>query len=143
MRALTVIQPWAGLIATGVKLIENRTWKPPAAMLGERIAIHAGAKVWRDTIEDLVDEGLTEHELWTLRSAAIATATLVTYVTHSHQIPEYTAPEQRRWFNGPIGFVLRDVVALPEPVPCKGMLGFWTLPDHVEAKVRAQLSGAA
>lgn len=43
-KAITLHQPWASLIALGVKTIETRSWKPPAALLGERLLIHAGAK---------------------------------------------------------------------------------------------------
>ena len=42
MRALTLHQPWATLIALGIKTIETRSWPPPAGMLGQTIAIHAG-----------------------------------------------------------------------------------------------------
>lgn len=42
--ALTLWQPWASLVAEGVKTIETRSWPAPAALAGERIAIHAGAK---------------------------------------------------------------------------------------------------
>ena len=28
-RALTIHQPWASLIAQGIKRLENRTWTPP------------------------------------------------------------------------------------------------------------------
>lgn len=42
MKALTVRQPWASLIALGVKTIETRSWRAPKALIGERIAIHAG-----------------------------------------------------------------------------------------------------
>ena len=38
-----------------------------------------------------------------------------------------------------IALVLDDVIALPEPVPCKGALGFWTVPEDVEAKCLAQI----
>ena len=31
------------------------------------------------------------------------------------------------------------ITALREPVPCKGALGFWRLPEGVEKAVRAQL----
>jgi hypothetical protein len=34
---------------------------------------------------------------------------------------------------------LANVRLLGEPVPCKGALGLWTLPDDVEAGVVAQL----
>lgn len=43
-RAITLHQPWATLIALGVKTIETRSWSPPASAIGERLLIHAGAK---------------------------------------------------------------------------------------------------
>ena len=45
MKALTLHQPWASLIARGVKTIETRSWRPPGSLIGERIAIHAGKQV--------------------------------------------------------------------------------------------------
>ena len=42
MRALTLYQPWATLIAELLKQFETRTWRPQDARVGERIAIHAG-----------------------------------------------------------------------------------------------------
>lgn len=44
LRALTIYNPWAALIASGVKRIENRTWTPDRAGLrvGDYLAIHAG-----------------------------------------------------------------------------------------------------
>jgi len=42
MRALTVKQPWASLIASGLKQIENRTYPVPKTVRGARVAIHAG-----------------------------------------------------------------------------------------------------
>lgn len=42
MKALTVRQPWASLIADGTKVYETRSWPPPKTLIGERIAIHAG-----------------------------------------------------------------------------------------------------
>lgn len=43
MKALTIRQPWASLIALGVKRIETRSWRAPHALIGKTIAIHAGA----------------------------------------------------------------------------------------------------
>lgn len=51
--------------------------------------------------------------------------------------------DQRRWYFGPIGYVLRDVRALASPVSCRGWQGFWTLPPDVEHQVTAQLARAA
>ena len=42
MKALTLHEPWASLIAKGTKTIETRGWRPPPGLIGQRIAIHAG-----------------------------------------------------------------------------------------------------
>ena len=55
MKALTLHQPWASLVAAGAKPFEFRGWRPPVAMIGQRIAIHAAArKIKPADISDLV-----------------------------------------------------------------------------------------
>lgn len=44
MKAITIWQPWATLILEGAKPFEFRGWFPPRAFIGQRIAIHAGAR---------------------------------------------------------------------------------------------------
>ena len=44
MKALTLHQPWASLVADGRKTIETRSWETPRNIIGERIAIHAGKR---------------------------------------------------------------------------------------------------
>ncbi|RXT29335.1 hypothetical protein B5P46_11680 [Rhizobium leguminosarum] len=44
MKALTIWQPWATLIAIGAKPYEFRGWKPPGWLIGKRLAIHAAAR---------------------------------------------------------------------------------------------------
>lgn len=44
MYAITLWQPWASLIADGVKQYETRSWKPPQDLIGKRIAIHAAKR---------------------------------------------------------------------------------------------------
>lgn len=51
MKALTIRQPWASLIALGVKTIETRSWRAPQALIGQTIAIHAG-KSWRGLTDE-------------------------------------------------------------------------------------------
>lgn len=41
--ALSIKQPWAYLVAAGIKDIENRTWKCPEKYIGKRVLIHASA----------------------------------------------------------------------------------------------------
>ena len=45
MKAISLWQPWATLIAIKAKQIETRSWHPGEGMIGKRIAIHA-AKRW-------------------------------------------------------------------------------------------------
>jgi hypothetical protein len=44
MHAVTVWQPWATLIAEGLKPLEFRSRPLPSALVGTRIGIHAGAR---------------------------------------------------------------------------------------------------
>lgn len=44
MRTISLRQPWAFLLCSGIKDIENRTWKLPEKYKGERVLIHASAK---------------------------------------------------------------------------------------------------
>ena len=43
MKTISVKQPWAYLICSGVKDIENRTWPCPKKYIGKRVLIHASA----------------------------------------------------------------------------------------------------
>ena len=45
MHALTLHQPWATLIARGIKTIETRSWPPPRNLIGQTISIHAGLRL--------------------------------------------------------------------------------------------------
>jgi hypothetical protein len=44
VKALTLHQPWASLVALGVKTIETRSWAAPRSLVGQHIAIHAGKR---------------------------------------------------------------------------------------------------
>lgn len=157
MRALTLTQPWCGLVASGIKMIENR----PRAMIkhedfGTLFALHASREIDAETyhrIFEVAPELRPElattrelsrwHQLARITSAVIAVATVdrVIFQWQDGSPAQFAGDppmpaDQRRWFFGPVGYVLRDVRALPVPVPCKGRLGFWTLPPDVEARVR-------
>lgn len=148
MLALTIKQPWATLIAIGVKDVENRTW--PAKIRG-RIAIHASLKLdhseaWaaaqlmkgfipRFSISRFLEEWNEKRHQRYPAGAILATAEL--YDCQN----EINATLESNWFVGPYGFFLRRVIELPEPVYCSGALGFWKLPDDVQAKVDEQMKG--
>jgi hypothetical protein len=55
--AITIWQPWATLITEGFKPYEFRSRKPPAPLIGKRVAIHAGARpVRRSEINGLIND---------------------------------------------------------------------------------------
>ena len=42
-KVLSAKQPWSFLICSGIKDIENRTWKCPQKYMGQRVLIHASS----------------------------------------------------------------------------------------------------
>nr|WP_240927579.1 ASCH domain-containing protein [Paenibacillus thiaminolyticus] len=78
MKAITIIQPWATLIALGEKNFETRGW---ATKYRGPLAIHAGKKVDREACEmepiksTLAEYGYTADELPTGAVVAIAELT--------------------------------------------------------------------
>ena len=161
MRALTLTQPWAGLVASGIKRIENR----PRGIIkrsdfGQRFAIHASREIDEAVyarILELAPElgagcGLYHKERWyklsRVTSGVIAVATVDRCLEgwdesqinqHRTVLEQALGAGQLRWFFGPVGYVLRDIQALEAPVPCKGALGFWTLPEPIAEAVMEQL----
>lgn len=45
-----------------------------------------------------------------------------------------------RWYMGEHGYLLEDQRELTAPIPCKGALGFWTMPPDVERVVRGWMN---
>ena len=54
MKALTLWRPWPAAICYFGKRVENRTWCPPAYLLGQDLAIHAGVRIDEAEVEDLI-----------------------------------------------------------------------------------------
>jgi len=66
MKALTIWQPWATLIMVGAKPFEFRGWPATAWLIGEEMAIHAGArKMKAEEIEDLIERLNDGRDAWT------------------------------------------------------------------------------
>lgn len=143
MKAITIIQPWATLIALGEKRFETRGW--PTKHRGE-LAIHAGKQVDREACEKpeiksaLSRHGLTADNLPT--GALIAIAELKdcfrircdllggvialesdTRKTHFNTLDKEYA---FGWYgSGRYAWELRDVKQLPKPIQAKGQQRIW------------------
>lgn len=137
MKALSIIQPWASLIAVGIKDIENRTWR--TNFRGEFL-IHSSAKHlkegWnaltdgqRKAAERLIQPFGTVNDVKLLPvSAIIGKARLVDCVQNHQSV----WAEKGVW-----NWVLADVQLFDRPIlNIKGKLGFWEFDDALLADVK-------
>ena len=149
MYAITLHQPWATLIALGLKNVETRSWPAPVSLLGQTFAIHAGKRLVRqpgEAIERELRARLGEDWVRTIPTGAVvATATLagmarVKYVdlASGHAVHDVDTEmgcavgagrtEIDPWGDFSAGrwlWLLTDVKALPEPIPAVGHQSFW------------------
>lgn len=140
MKAITIIQPWATLLAAGKKHCETRSWK--TNYRGE-ILIHAGKKDplwgicmmkkedWLMALQALeLYEDFNRFEVFKT-GAIIGKATLVNCV----QIDEATQslikeqhPEEYAFGDftaGRYAWVMADPVLFDKPIPASGKQGLW------------------
>lgn len=151
MKALTLYQPWATLVAEGVKPFEFRRWPAPKWIRDQRIAIHAGARKVRPSEIDGLIGALRLNEGWgTALKVEPALEILLTLQAHPERIPlssilctaiigkpvpaaEAVQQVYGDSFKGDsdridhqvFGWPMLDVRRLEPPVPMKGAQGFW------------------
>ena len=142
MKAITLHQPWASLIASGAKRIETRHWKPAAWMIGKEIAIHAGKhKFGGGLLEDeefmaAVTKALGADWFTTMPyGAVVATAVFdrAYFIDDPNAIPAFlkdrNIPQTEIVFGdfrrGRYMWLLRNVKAVDPPIPATGAQGFW------------------
>lgn len=146
MRALTVWQPWASLIAYEAKPFEFRKWPAPDRLCNQRIAIHAGKRAARkDEIRDLIYRLEHEDGEGTALKAEIALPLLQRVLLHPGSMPHsavvctafMSRPRKASaLFGGQVadsdrieqhiwGWPLSDVQRLEPPEPAAGKQGFW------------------
>lgn len=142
-RALTIWQPWASLIAAGVKRVETRSW---ATSYRGTLLVHA-ARRWDGDIAEAVEAAVARLAGMgrTLDRAGLAAASLswrdtlgrvvaVARLADCRAMPE--APDATEaafgcYGPGRFGWFLADVRPLARPVDCKGMQGLWAPPPDV------------
>ena len=156
MRALSIQQPWANFIARGFavmkavdngdgtsrvelagvafKDVENRA--KPTTYRG-RVAIHASTRPapFEPTLKQCMDMGIapmsvllyysTDRQI-VPRGALIGEVDIVDCVTESDS----------PWFTGPYGWILANPQPYDTPIPYKGKLGFFEIPEHPAGRER-------
>lgn len=151
MKALSLTQPWATLVALGEKRIETRSWRTDYR---GPLAIHAAKGLPKEakvlflcvpfhelltrhdhTISHMLmapPPGVVPHDL--PLGAVIATCTLLDCVRVTptdearRAYAEHAAPHEKALGDYAVGrymWLLGDVQRLPEPIPARGSLGLW------------------
>lgn len=125
MKALTVRQPWAWLIVSGHKDIENRKWftRHRGAIL-----IHAGKRIDSAGMDYVARLSIRLPSSFAL-GGIIGSVDLVDCVTQADS----------PWFTGPYGFVLKHARELPFE-PHLGRLGFWVPDSNTSVDAAPQAS---
>lgn len=156
MRALTLWRPYDFAILHAGKDVENRGWKPPTTLpVGARLAIHAGARYDYDGTQNMIRLGLVNvAQLSGTEAHPSSIMGVATYlgwfqlarngqVITNGAIEHADARARSPWFarGDAIGWMLGDALALPQPIPCAGKQGLWTVPDFELAHMREQIEG--
>ena len=165
IKAISLTQPWATLVAISAKEIETRSWSSPYRGW---LAIHAAKGLdavggAEGLVEQCRQEPFRSVLLGHFGAGAIAGQALplgaIVAVGNLHRIERtgrtpadevyvwgqdlpITDPNELAFGDytpGRFAWVLTNVHPLVEPVPCRGALRVWTMPPDVEEAVRNQV----
>jgi hypothetical protein len=149
MKALSLIQPWATLVAVGAKRYETRSW---STSYRGPIAIHAskwldaGGKIISKDVADYLAlchqepfrSALTQNGIDRVRDlpsgAVVAIARLVDVVHADTVVIDDLEREFGNFAPGRYAWKFADVRAIA-PIPHRGFPGLWDLPDTTLAAV--------
>lgn len=145
LKALSIRQPWATAIACGLKTTETRSWR--SNYYGQ-IAICASATQSGDD-EESHDwyQGMIDHYRNLMPSSyyslpfgvCVAVAQIAAYKPSKTFLTGSVDFDLGNFEAGRWGWVLENVRQVPVPVPVKGQLGLFCLPDSTSAKILEQV----
>jgi len=137
VKAITLWQPWASLIALGAKTIETRGHAGFRGLKGQRIAIHAGARfdgnaaivAARVIVQQSAQANPDEPNWWPIvvtpslnaRGAVVCTA----FVADAAWMTERLERQALCPTAGRFGLFLEDIQVVDPPARCAGQRGIW------------------
>jgi hypothetical protein len=145
MKAITIIQPWATLIALGEKQFETRSWATKHRGL---LAIHAGKKIDKEAcLREPIRSVLAKHgydadnlpmgaiiataNLSECNKINIASVTFASSVSDKGEILEIYEDNELAfgWYEeGRFAWKLTNIIPTRLPIPAKGQQGLWNYP---------------
>lgn len=157
LRCLTLHEPWATLVANGVKKIETRSW---STSYRGPIGIHAALHL-RDEYRELSRTGPFLEELGVAPQFYLGCVIAVGYLSACFTLKdtskylllsgkEVAIRPRERYFGdftpGRFGWLIENVQRVHPPYPARGYQGLWTVarPNEAlqEAMVHAHLHAA-
>ena len=143
MKALSLTQPWATAMALGLKEWETRSW--PTGFRGI-VAIHAakGFPSWakRFARDERPSYSLMPSVEEMPLGRIVAVGEIVECRTTESIRSELSALELKwgDYHAGRYAYKFNLLRMIVPPVPAKGALGFWTIPDDIWQPIQAQLT---
>lgn len=134
IKALSIKQPWAGLIMAGIKTVEKRSW---STMYGGRLAIVSSAKPDNQAMEDMRRKLGKLPAICFVNGAILGTVDLTGMLwtaddgVAESDHPNVTESMLEWWNNEGVGWIVERPKRLPSPIPYKGQLGLYNIPAEV------------
>jgi len=129
MKAITLYQPWASLIAEGYKTIETRQHDRFKDLKGRRIAIHAGMRFDRWPYVER-DQHPNMHKIKMPHGVIVCTAQVDNARwLRGDSIQEYDAAMCIT--DGLFGLFLSDIQKVEPPIPARGWQGIWEIENRL------------
>lgn len=145
IRALSLHQPWASLIAWGFKRYETRHWTTAHRGL---LAIHAAKHRDLDDEQDLLDDldcRFGYHDLTPAAELPRGQVVAIVRLVGCHRMTPAVMDEQSRleerlghWALDRFAWEIGDVRRLSPPVDARGYQGLWDwqVPEHLRSVVK-------
>ena len=147
MKALTLRQPWATLVALKAKRAETRSWYtsyrgPLAIHAAKGMTKAASSLCWEEPFRTALEAGgyrprdsPSTNPFGLPLGAVIAVTILIDIqsitLENRPMEPEYSFGD---YAPGRFAWILREVYRLPDPVPARGKLGLWEwIPPNLQA----------
>jgi hypothetical protein len=115
VKALSIHQPFAWLIVSGIKPVENRSWN---ARYRGPLLIHASRRLHSVSVDEI-----ERHYGVSINMDALEFGGIVGRV----ELADVVTTHPSKWFQGPYGFVLKNPVQLPFR-PYRGRQMFFEVP---------------
>ncbi|WP_289006101.1 ASCH domain-containing protein [uncultured Parabacteroides sp.] len=139
MKALSIKQPWASLIAHGIKDIENRTWRTNYRGC---ILIHASASYSKNFKVDFTDEQMKLSYSTIAKECMLGNFPFGTIIG-SVEVVDCVQNHPSIWAEKEVwNWVLANAVLYQTPILAKGKLSLWEFEGFKEVKIKCPQCGS-